>query len=83
MKITETKTDVVRGYSVLAEPMTDPGDPARGTWIDVWVTTPDGRHTNSLACLEGEGQFDDGPKISPTALNEIARWADRYGYNDE
>jgi hypothetical protein len=82
MKLPDSKTDVVRGYSVLLEPMTDSGDPDRGAWWDCWITTPDGRHTNSLACLEGEGQFDDGPTISAGAIDDITAWAIRHGYDE-
>jgi hypothetical protein len=75
-----TYTDTVRGYSVVAETCTDPNDPARGEWLDVFVTTADGRFSNSLACLEGEGRFDDGPAIPQSAIDEITRWAIRRGY---
>jgi hypothetical protein len=70
----------VRGYRVELEHMSDAADPKRGVWLDCWVTTPDGRHTNSLACLEGEGCFDDGPEISATALDLITAFAERAGY---
>jgi hypothetical protein len=78
--IVTTHTDTIRGYDVTAETCTDPNDPARGEWVDVFVTTADGRFTNSLALLGDLGRFDDGPAISGSAVDAITRWAIRRGY---
>lgn len=75
-----TYTDTIWGYEVVAETMTDDSDPARGEWLDVWVTTPDGLHSNSLALLADLGEFDDGPRISERATDAITAWAQRHGY---
>jgi hypothetical protein len=75
-----TYTDTIHGYGIVAETCTDANDPERGEWLDVWVTSADGMHTNSLGCLEGEGCFDDGPKVGTVTLYAIRAWAERHGY---
>lgn len=64
----------IHGYVCEMEPNSD-----RAGW-QCWVSK--GRHTNSLACLEGEGQFDDGPLISERALVTIRQWANKHGYDE-
>jgi hypothetical protein len=67
-------------YTVSLTAECDPNDPQRGAWVDCWVTSPGGGHTNSLACLEGEGRFDDGPTISEAAIDQITAFAQKHGY---
>ena len=67
-------------YTVTLEACSDESDPARGVWVDCWVTSPGGGHTNSLALLSDIGEFDDGPKVSPAALDRLTRFAQKYGY---
>lgn len=70
----------VAGYRLELEAMHDPADPERGEWVDCWVTSPCGRFTNSLALLEGEGAFDDGPSVPGSILDRIRQTAETYGY---
>lgn len=73
-------TEIVSGYRVTVERCKDDTDPARGEWVDCWVTSAGGGHSNSLALLEDLGQFDDGPKITNQALHAIRLFAERHGY---
>jgi hypothetical protein len=70
----------ISGYMVELEAFWDQNDLQRGAWVDVWVSTMDGKFTNSIACLEGEGCFDDGPAITSGAIDDIISFAQRYGY---
>ena len=71
---------IVDRYTVCVETMSDPSDPSRGDWVACFVSTPDGRHSNSLEVLEDFGRFDDGPRIAPHTLARIRDVAESEGW---
>lgn len=73
-------TVMVGRYRLDLERMTDDSDPARGAWVECWVTSPGGGHTNSLGLLDDLGAFDDGPKVSAADLERIRKAAAAHGY---
>jgi hypothetical protein len=73
----------VDGFEVEIVKMSDENDPARGEWVDAYVSK--GRHSASLAVIEDFGyiEVDGGEdiKLAASTIDEIREIADAHGYD--